>query len=139
KMSTWGMRLLATDPFVEQAKADALGVKLVELETVCRESDYISIHVPLLPETRHLIGKRELGWMKPTAIVVNTARGPALDGRALLDWLNANPLSAAGLDVVEQEPLPADSPFRTHPRVVLSDHVAWYSEESFQELRVTAA
>jgi D-3-phosphoglycerate dehydrogenase len=139
KMSTWGMRLLATDPFVESSKADELGVKLVDQETLCRESDYVSIHVPLLPETRHLISKRELNWLKSTALVVNTARGPALDGRALLEWLNANPLSAAGLDVFEEEPLPADSPFRSHPRVVLSDHVAWYSEESFHELRVTAA
>jgi D-3-phosphoglycerate dehydrogenase len=139
KMSTWGMRLLATDPFVDQAKADAVGVKLVDLETLCRESDYVTIHVPLLPETRHLIGRRELAWMKPACIVVNTARGPVLDGTALVNWLNANPLSAAGLDVFEQEPIPLDSPIRSHPRMVLSDHVAWYSEESFHELRVTAA
>jgi phosphoglycerate dehydrogenase-like enzyme len=121
---------LRSDP-VAPCQGDELGVKLVDQETLCRESDYLSIHVPLLPETRHLISKRELNWLKSTALVVNTARGPALDGRALLEWLNANPLSAAGLDVFEQEPLPADSPFRSHPRVVLSDHVAWYWRNRF--------
>jgi D-3-phosphoglycerate dehydrogenase len=139
KMNGWGMRLLATDPFVEPAQAEAFGVKLVDLRTLCRESDYVSVHVPLLPETRHLVSRRELAWMKPTAILVNTARGPVVDNAALWEWLESSPLVSAGLDVFEQEPLPAHSPFRTHSRVVLSDHVAWYSEESFRELRVSAA
>jgi D-3-phosphoglycerate dehydrogenase len=139
KMAGWGMRLIASDPFVDPAKAAALGVELVDLETVCRTSDYVSLHTPLLPETRHIIGRRELGWMKPTAIVVNTARGPLLDGQALIEALNENRIASAGIDVFEQEPLPPDSPFRSHPRVVVSDHIAWYSEESLQELKTTAA
>jgi D-3-phosphoglycerate dehydrogenase len=63
KMSGWGVNLLANDPFVEKSRADALGVKLVDLETLCREADYISLHVPLLPETRHLISQKEFAWM----------------------------------------------------------------------------
>jgi D-3-phosphoglycerate dehydrogenase len=139
KMSGWGMKLLATDPFIEKARAEELEVELVALDTLLQESDYISLHVPLLPETRHLIGPRELALTKPGAILVNTARGPVLDNRALLEALNAGRLAQAGLDVFEEEPPTANSPLRRHPRIILSDHIAWYSEESQQELKVTAA
>lgn len=139
KLGGWRLRLLAVDPFVEREKAAALGVELVDLETVCRESDYLSLHAPLLPETRHLIGRRQFGWMKPGVIVVNTARGPVLDAGALLEALEAGRVAAAGLDVFEVEPLEATSPLRTHPRVVVSDHTAWYSEESVAELQITVA
>ncbi|MBE7501820.1 MAG: C-terminal binding protein [Verrucomicrobiales bacterium] len=139
KLGGWGMRLLATDPYVEPARAAAVGVELVDLEALCRQSDYVSLHVPLLPETRHLIGRREFEWMKSGVTVVNTARGPVLDTAALLAALNAGRVNAAGLDVFEEEPLAASSPLRGHPRVVLSDHTAWYSEESLAELQRTVA
>ncbi|MHB8520540.1 MAG: C-terminal binding protein [Limisphaerales bacterium] len=138
KLGGWGLRLLATDPYVDPARADALGVKLVDLDALCRESDHVSLHVPLLPETRHVIGARELALMKPGAILVNTARGPVLDTQALLTALEQNRLAGAGLDVFEEEPPPQDSRLRTHPRLILTDHVAWYSEESQAELKVTA-
>jgi D-3-phosphoglycerate dehydrogenase len=77
--------------------------------------------------------------MKPTAILVNTARGPVLDTRALITALDAGHLAQAGLDVFEEEPPSADSPLRKDPRIILSDHVAWYSEESQTELKITAA
>ncbi len=139
KMSGWGMRLLAVDPFVDAQKAIALGVKLVELDELLAESDYISLHCPLLPETRHLINAQTLSQMKPGAMLVNTARGGVVDGQALLTALNEGQLAWAGLDVFEEEPLPVDSPLRAHPRLVTSDHVAWYSEESQQQLQTTAA
>ena len=139
KMNGWGLRLLAADPYVDPSLAEALGVKLADLDTVCREADYLSLHVPLLPETRHLIGARELALMKPSAILINTARGPVLDTQALLAALEEGRLAQAGLDVFEEEPVPLDSPLRRHPRVILSDHVAWYSEESQVELQITAA
>jgi D-3-phosphoglycerate dehydrogenase len=139
KLSGWGLKMLATDPFVDPSRADALGVALVDLETLCCESDYLSLHVPLLPETRHLIGKREFALLKPGAILINTARGPLVDSQALLAALDQGRLACAGLDVFEEEPLPANSPLRTHPRAVLTDHVAWYSEDSLVELRATAA
>jgi len=110
-------------------------VQFVELETLLRESDYVSLHCPLLPETRHLIGKRALSLMKQGAILVNTARGPLVDSQALRTALEHGKLAAASLDVFEEEPLPKDSPLRTHPRVILSDHTAWYSEESQMQLR----
>jgi D-3-phosphoglycerate dehydrogenase len=139
KLNGWGLNLLATDPYVEPARAAALGVKLVSLETLCRQSDYLSLHCPLLPETRHLICKRTLALMKPGAMLVNTARGPLVDLTALVAALDSEHLSCAGLDVFEEEPLPADSPLRRHPRLVLTDHTAWYSEESQRELQRTAA
>lgn len=139
KVSGWGLRLLATDPYLEAERAAELGVALVDLETLCRQSDYISLHVPLLPETRHLIGARQLALMKPGAVLINTARGQVLDTAALGAALDQGRLAAAGLDVFETEPLPADSPLRRHPRVILTDHVAWYSEESQAELRQTVA
>jgi D-3-phosphoglycerate dehydrogenase len=139
KLGGWGLQLLATDPFVEPEKAEALGVELVDLESLCRRSDYISLHVPLLPETHHLLSRREFQWMKEGVIIVNTARGPVLDALALLEALGAGRVTAAGLDVFEVEPLEANSPLRSHPRVVVTDHTAWYSEESVAELQTTVA
>ena len=139
KMTGWGLKLLATDPFVEPARAAQLGVRLVDLNTLCRESDYLSLHVPLLPETRHAIGRRELALLRPGAILVNTARGPVLDTEALIEALEAGTLGAAGIDVFDPEPPPLGSPLRKNLRVVLSDHAAWYSEDSLDELHQTVA
>jgi len=139
KLGGWGLRLLATDPFVDPARAAEVGVKLVELETLCRESDYISLHCPLLPETRGLFGKRTFSLMKPGSILINTARGPLVEQDALLAALDSGTLASAGLDVFESEPLPKDSPVARHPRIVMTDHTAWYSEESQEQLQRTAA
>lgn len=139
KMGGWGMTLLATDPFLEKSVAERLGVALVDLPTLLRRSDYVSLHVPLLPETRHLISDRELHLVKPTGILINTARGPVLSNDALVAALDNGRLAQAGLDVFETEPLPVTSRLRTHPKIIVSDHVAWYSEESQMELKTTAA
>ena len=139
KLSPWNLRLLASDPFVAPDRASALGVELVDFETLCREADYISLHCPLLPETRHLVNARALSRMKPNAIVINTARGPVVDSEALIVALDAGKIAMAGLDVFEEEPLPATSPLRRHAKVITTDHTAWYSEESQVELQKTAA
>ena len=139
KLSAWPLTVLATDPYVEPDHARAAGIRLVDLATLCRESDYLSLHVPLLPETRHLIGAEQLAALRPGAMLVNTARGGVVDTAALLGWLEADPLARAGLDVFEAEPLQADSPLRGHPRVVLTDHMSWYSEESQVRLQCSAA
>jgi D-3-phosphoglycerate dehydrogenase / 2-oxoglutarate reductase len=139
KMAGWGLRLVAADPFVEPGVASDLGVELVDFDTLCRESDFLSLHCPLLPETRHLVGHRALSLMQPGAILVNTARGPMVDTASLLTALNGGRLAGAALDVFEDEPLPADSTLRHHDKVVLTDHTAWYSEESQVELQRTAA
>jgi len=139
KLKGWRLRVLATDPFVEQEKAAAVGAQLVDLRTLCRESDYICVHAPLLPETRHLVSWEALELMKDGVILINTARGPLLDEAALLAALDAGKVAAAGLDVFEREPLARDSRLRSHPKLVLSDHGAWYSENSLAELKRTVA
>jgi len=139
KLAGWNVRLLAADPFIETPEVARAGVEKVELERLFRESDYVTLHCPLLPETHHLVNSRTLGWMKPGAILINTARGPIVDTAALLGALEPGGLSMAGLDVFEEEPLPQDSPLRSHPRVILTDHVAWYSEEAQAQLQRSAA
>src|SRR4051812_44713162 len=139
KLTGWGLRMLACDPFFEKSRVDALRVQFVDLKTLLAESDYVTLHCPLLPETHHLIDAQALSRMKAGSILVNTARGPIVDTRALLRALDANHLAAAGLDVFEEEPPPADSPLRNHPRLIVTDHAAWYSEESQIELQKTAA
>jgi D-3-phosphoglycerate dehydrogenase len=139
KLTGWDVELLATDPFVEEDRARELGVRLVDFETLLRRSHFVMLHVPLLPETRHLINASTVGQMQRGAILVNTARGPVVDSQALLSALDSGQLAAAGLDVFEEEPLPADSPLRRHPRLIATDHTAWYSEESQRDLQRTAA
>ena len=139
KLRGWGLRVLATDPFVGEEQAAAVGAQLADFRTLCQEADYICIHAPLLPETRHLVGREELASMKDGVILINTARGPILDEGALLEALNASKVAAAGLDVFEREPLALDSRLRAHPRLVLTDHAAWYSENSLAELKRTVA
>jgi len=139
KLTGWGLRIVACDPFFEKSRVDAIRVQLVDFETLCRESDYVTLHCPLLPETHHLFDKKTLSLMKPGAVLVNTARGPIVEARALLSALDRNHLSAAALDVFEEEPLPGDSPLRHHPRLIVTDHTAWYSEESQMQLQKTAA
>ena len=139
KMQGWNLRLLATDPFLDPAVAARLNVELVPLETLLRESDYVSLHVPLLPETIHLMNERTLALMKRGAILVNTARGPVVSASALLAALDRGQLAGAALDVFEHEPPPADAPVRHHPRLIVTDHIAWYSEESQRELQRRAA
>lgn len=139
KLTGWNLKLLATDPFVSEERARELGVELVDFETLCRASDFITLHCPLLPETKHLINAKALGWMRRGAVIVNTARGPVIDSKALLEAINSGQIGAAALDVFEQEPLASDSPLRHHARIVVTDHTAWYSEESQAELQRTAA
>ena len=139
KLSGWALRLLASDPFIEPARAAAVGVTLVNTETLLRESDYVSLHVPLLPETHYLIGERAFAVMKPGTILVNTSRGPVVDEKALLAALDDGKVAAAGLDVFEREPLPAKSPLRRHPHLLLSNHAAWYSEDALAELHRSVA
>lgn len=140
KVSGFGLaRVLVVDPYVDAAAVRKAGAEPVDLDRLLRESDYVSVHVPLGPETRGMIGAREIGLMKPAAILVNTSRGPVVDERAVAAALAERRIAAAGLDVFETEPLAADSPLRRLENVVLSDHAGWYSEESVPELKSKAA
>ena len=138
KMASFGLNIIAHDPFGNADVAAALGVKLVDAETLYRQSDFLSIHVPLTESTKGIVGAAQLALMKPTAILVNTARGPVIDQSALVAALQNGKIAAAGLDVFEVEPLPTGHPFTRLPNVVLSPHCAWYSEDSEHEIRTKA-
>jgi D-3-phosphoglycerate dehydrogenase len=111
------------------------GAERAEVDELCREADLISLHVPLTPQTRHLLDARRIGLMRPTAIVVNTARGGLLDLDALAAALAAGRLHGAGLDVLEHEPPDPAHPLFALDNVVVTNHIGWYSEESMRDLQ----
>lgn len=135
----FGVTLVAYDPYVPDPVFQALGVTRLSLEDLCRTADIVTIHSPLTAESRHLICDRTLALMKPTAVVVNTARGGLVDTPALARAIQAGRIAGAALDVVEEEPLSMDHPIRSLSRVILTPHAAWYSEEAEPELRRRAA
>lgn len=119
----WNVRMLATDPYVPDTKFAQHGVTRVDLPTLLRESDVVSLHVVLTRETRHMIGAPQLALMKPTAIFINTSRGPCVQEPALIEALLRGQIAGAALDVFEQEPLSSDSPLRNlGDKVLLSPH-----------------
>lgn len=130
-LAPFGMRLIAHDPFVDPAAAAALGVTLVDEETLFRESDFLSVCVPLSPATHHFVDARRLALMKPTAFLINTARGPIVDEAALIAALRAGRLAGAGLDVFETEPSPADNPLFSMENVIVSPHALCWTDQCF--------
>ena len=125
------MNVLVYDPF---PKADSEGVKYVSLEEVLKNSDFVSIHCPLNDQTRHIINAETLKLMKPTAFLVNTARGALIDEPALIEALKNGTIAGAGLDVQEVEPLDASSELFKMDNVVLTPHMGWKGFESRQRL-----
>lgn len=111
------------------------GVRAVTLDELCTAADVVSLHVPLHDGTRGLVGARELALMRPTSVVVNTARGGVLDTAALVDALDRGALGGAAIDTHDVEPLPTDHPLTRFGNVVLTPHLAWYTEESYGELK----
>ena len=133
KAKGFGMRVCAYDPYVEDDIYALLDVeRKYELDELLGDSDYISIHTPLTPETFHLIDAATLGKMKKHAIIINTARGPIIDEGALCEALDKGSIGAAGIDVLETEPPAANNPLLSKENALVSPHVAWYSEESFE-------
>jgi len=134
RLAGWEMELLAADPYVSQEDAAAHGVKLVDLDTLMRESDIVSVQVVLTAETRGMIGEEELSLMKPSAYLINTSRGPVVDEVALTRALNEDRLAGAALDVWADEPTSLDNPLRTHARVIATGHNLGHSIEGYQGL-----
>ncbi len=131
----FGLTVVASDPYASDDLVRNLGAMPVSLDGLLERSDLVTIHAPLTPETRGLIGKPELERMKPDAAIVNTARGPIIDLDALAAHLAARPAFRAALDVVHPEPLAADSPLYQLRNVLLSPHSAYYSERSVETVR----
>ena len=136
RMAGFALReIIAYDPYVDPAVFAAHGVRSVPMVEVLQDADFISCHVPLLPDTYHLIGAPEFALVQPHAIFINTARGRVVDEAALVAALQEGRLLAAGLDVTEQEPLAPDSPLRTMPNVVITPHMASASDWAARERR----
>jgi phosphoglycerate dehydrogenase-like enzyme len=125
------MRLLAWSRSLTDERAGAAGAERRELDDLLRESDVVTIHVALSASSRGLIGARELGLMRPTAYLVNTSRGPIVDEAALVAALRAGRIAGAGLDVYEEEPLPAEHPLRALPNTVLTPHLGWSTDAAY--------
>src|SRR5438445_3144707 len=130
RAAAFGMTVIAHDPFATEASARAAGARLVELDELVRSADVFSLHVPLTEKTRGLIGAETLGRMKPTAVVINAARGEIVDLDALAAALEKGTIAGAALDVFATEPLPADAKIRTAPRTVLTPHIAGSTTEA---------
>lgn len=136
RAAPFGLRLIAADPYADRASAAALGVELVTLDELASQADIITLHCPLTPETRGMIDAAFFDKVKPSAALVNTARGGIVNMDDIVAALSDGRLAAAGLDVVDPEPLPSTSPLYSLPNVILTPHDAYYSERSRVQVRV---
>src|SRR5260221_5643828 len=125
---------IACDPVAQPEEAAALGVRLVDFDTVLREADFVSVNCPLSPATRHLVGAAALAEMKPSPFSINTARGPIVDEAALTEALAAGRIAGAALDVFEQEPTPADNPLLALDNVITTPHSLCWTDECFRRI-----
>jgi D-3-phosphoglycerate dehydrogenase len=134
----FGFTIIAHDPFIPAEVAESMGVKLVSIEELFEQSDVLSVHTFLNKDTRGLVSRDLLNRMKSSAYIVNTARGPIIDEAALIEVLQSGKIAGAGLDVMEVEPLPADSPLNKLENVILAPHLASFSDEGvyLHQLRV---
>jgi D-3-phosphoglycerate dehydrogenase len=138
KAKAFGLKVVTYDPYVSQEITTTAGVERVDFADLVRISDYVSIHTPLIPETEGLFNADVFRQMKPTACLINTARGPIVDEAALARALEAGQLAGAALDVLSQEP-PTASPLLGRDNVILTPHISFYSVESLVELQTKAA
>ena len=137
KANGFGMNIAAYDPYIADDIFELLEVKRAyELKDLLEISDYLTIHAPLNPETRHMFGKEQFSRMKPGSIIINTSRGSIIDQNALVEALKNETIAGAGIDVLEKEPLTPDNPLLSVPSALVTPHIAWYSEESFEANKV---
>ena len=135
----FGMRVIYSDPTADEAEGKELEAEAYELDDLLAESDFVSLHVPLTPETTHLMGKREFELMKPSAILINTARGPAVDPSALYQALKEGEIAYAALDVTEPEPISVDDPLLTLDNCLIVPHIASSSLATRSRMATMAA
>ena len=135
KARALGLKVMAFDPYVAGEEMEACGVRKMSLEALLVQSDFVSVHAPLAPETQGMIAEAELRTMKRSAYLINTARGPLVVESALLRALQEGWIAGAALDVLQHEPPAADHPLQHFENVILTPHVAFYSEESVRELQ----
>ena len=139
KAQAFGMKVIAYDPFVKPEQFKALNVEGVDFDTLLKNSDYISVHAPLLPATRGMLNADAFAKTKKGVYIVNTARGPLIDETALIAALDAKQVGGAALDVVTTEPLAKDSPLLGRDNVIVTPHTGFYSVEALEELQTKCA
>lgn len=130
RCQAFGLRVIACDPYASPLLAEELNVELVDFDDVLATADYLCVHLPLSPETRHCLNAEAFARMKPSAFVINTARGPIVDEPALVAALRSGQIAGAGLDVTEIEPIAEDNPLLDIPDALLTPHSAGYSQEA---------
>lgn len=135
RLKPFGFRFLVSDPALSTQDAEGLGIALADIDTLFREADALSLNAPAVEGTIGIVNRRTLGLMKPGAVIVNTARGKLVDEAALAEALASGRIGGAALDVFEVEPLPAASPLRSAPNLMLTPHAAWYSDAAIGRLQ----
>jgi phosphoglycerate dehydrogenase-like enzyme len=128
----FGMKVIAWSPNLTAERCKEVGVDYAAKEDLFRQADIVTIHVQLGDRSRGLVGAKELGLMKPSGCIVNTARGPIIEEKALLAALTERRIAGAGLDVFDVEPLPLDHPFRKMDNVVITPHLGYVSRQNYQ-------
>ncbi len=139
KATGLGMSVIAYDPYIPQGDFDNAYAVSADFDTVMSTADIVSLHVPLNAETRGMIDARALSLMKPTAFLVNTARGPVVDVPALVAAVQAEQIAGAGIDVLPIEPCPVDDPVLHEPRIIVTPHLAASSVEAVHDVRIRGA
>lgn len=135
KLKSFGFDIIGSDPYLGEKQRADLGIKFVDRETLFRTADYITIHTPLNEETRNLVNAESLSWMKPTAYLINTSRGPMVNEEALADALRNKRIAGAAIDVFHVEPPPPSHPFFGLENIILTPHTGWASDEAGWEIR----
>lgn len=135
KAQAFGLKVIAYDPYLDKAVAEESGITLMSLPDVLKQSDFISVHAPLMESTYHLVGEKEFAMMKPGAYIINTARGAVIDEQAMIKALKSGKIAGAGLDVFEREPVDPDNPLLKMDNVTVAPHTASYSDFSDELLR----
>lgn len=131
----FGLRVLASDPYVDEAAARDIGVELTDLDALLGASDYVSVHVPLMPATEGMVNAGVFAKMKPTAFLINVARGRIVNQADLVQAVQQGDIAGAGLDVLEQEPPETGDAITSLHNVILTPHSAWLSEEARADMR----
>ena len=139
KAKAFGLKVITHDPFVSEAHLKALDVENVSFDELCARSDFISVHAPLMAQTRGLVNANAFAKMKKGVMIVNTARGPLIDQQALIAALDSGQVGGAALDVLEAEPPPKDFALAGRDNVILTPHTAFYSVDALEELQTKAA
>ena len=139
KLSGFQFRIVVYDPYVEEALAAQYGVEFVDFQTLVGESEFLSLHVPLYEETKHMIDKNVFGMMRKKPFIINTGRGGLIQEEDLVTALDQRIIRGAALDVMETEPILLSHPLQSYENVILTPHAAWYSEEALSAIQLFAA